>query len=138
MTEPMDGTADSLVVFGITGDLGRRMTLPALYRLERSGDLPCDVIGVGRQERSTDELREMAREAAEDAEGSVDIDVFERFAKRLTYFAADATDPKVYERLAAALGPVRTPVFYLATPPSLFARSSRRSAAPGWRIAPGS
>ena len=27
----------------------------------------------------------------------------------------------MYERLAAALGPVRTPVFYLATPPSLFA-----------------
>ena len=121
MTEPRDGTADSLVVFGITGDLGRRMTLPALYRLERRGALPCDVIGVGRQERTTDELREMARESIEDAEGSVDTEVFDRFAKRLTYYAADATDPQVYERLADTLGPARTPVFYLATPPSLFA-----------------
>ena len=32
----MDTTADALVCFGITGDLGRRMTLPALYRLERA------------------------------------------------------------------------------------------------------
>jgi hypothetical protein len=29
--------ADALVVFGITGDLARRMTLPALYRLSEQG-----------------------------------------------------------------------------------------------------
>ena len=29
--------ADALVVFGITGDLARRMTLPALYRLTEQG-----------------------------------------------------------------------------------------------------
>ncbi|HEX5936105.1 MAG TPA: glucose-6-phosphate dehydrogenase [Actinomycetota bacterium] len=121
MGEPMDGTADSLVVFGITGDLGRRMTLPALYRLERREDLPCDVIGVGRQDRSTDDLREMARESIERAEGSVETEVFDRFSKRLTYLAGDATDAALYERLADGLGPARTPVFYLATPPSLFA-----------------
>lgn len=121
MPEPMDTTADTLVVFGITGDLGRRMTLPALYRLELRGALPCDVIGVGRQERTPDELRAMAREAVERSVGSVDDDAFERLAKRLSYVGADAADPASYERLAEALGAVRRPVFYLATPPSLFA-----------------
>jgi glucose-6-phosphate 1-dehydrogenase len=116
----MDATADALVVFGITGDLGRRKTLPALYRLELRGALPCDVIGVGKQERTSDELRAMAREAVDHAEGSVDEDAFGRFAKRLTYLAADATDPDASVALKEALGDVEHPVFYLATPPTLF------------------
>ena len=33
--------ADILVIFGITGDLARKMTFEALYRLERRGDLDC-------------------------------------------------------------------------------------------------
>ncbi|HWD72887.1 MAG TPA: hypothetical protein VG779_10195, partial [Actinomycetota bacterium] len=32
-------TADVLVIFGITGDLARKMTFRALYRLERRGVL---------------------------------------------------------------------------------------------------
>ncbi|HET9671712.1 MAG TPA: glucose-6-phosphate dehydrogenase [Actinomycetota bacterium] len=121
MTEPRDTTADALVVFGVTGDLGRRMTLPALYRLELRGELPCDVIGVGRQDRTTEDLRAMAREAVEGAGLSVDEDGFSRFARKLTYVAADAADPEGYRRVGEALGRARCPVFYLATPPSLFA-----------------
>ena len=102
--KPTETTADALVCFGITGDLGNRMTLPALYRLELRGALPCDVIGVGRQERPPDQLRAMAREAVEKAEGSVDDEVFERFAERFSYIAADAEDPASYERLREALG----------------------------------
>ncbi len=120
MTEPMDTTADALVVFGISGDLGRRMMIPALYRLELKGALPCDVIGVGRQELTSDEVRAMARESIERAGESIDEDAFERFAKRLSYIVADAADPSSYERLAETLAPARRPVFYLATPPSLF------------------
>ena len=48
--------ADALVAFGITGDLARRMTLPALYRLTQQGLLTCPVIGVGRRPVSGDEL----------------------------------------------------------------------------------
>ena len=33
----MENHADLLVIFGITGDLARRMTFRALYRLERRG-----------------------------------------------------------------------------------------------------
>jgi glucose-6-phosphate 1-dehydrogenase len=121
MTEPMDTTADALVVFGITGDLGRRMTLPALYRLERRGALPCDVVGMGRHEWTTEELRGIAREAIERFEDAFDAAVFDRFAERLTYLSGDATDAAAYEGLAKALAGATRPVFYLATPPSLFA-----------------
>ncbi len=96
------------------------MMIPALYRLERKGALPCDVIGVGRQELTSDEIRAMARESIEHAAESIDEDAFERFAKRLSYIVADAADPSSYERLVEALAPSRRPVFYLATPPSLF------------------
>jgi glucose-6-phosphate 1-dehydrogenase len=121
MKEPMDTTADALVAFGITGDLGRRMTLPALYRLELRDALPCDVIGMGRQDLTSDELRGIAREAIERSEESVDADVFDRFAQRLTYVSGDATDPEAAERLAKALEGATRPMFYLATPPSAFA-----------------
>ena len=40
--------ADVLVIFGITGDLARKMTFEALYKLECRGDLDCRVIGVAR------------------------------------------------------------------------------------------
>jgi glucose-6-phosphate 1-dehydrogenase len=121
MTEPRDATADALVCFGITGDLGRRMTLPALYRLELRGALPCDVIGVGRQALTPDALRALARGSVEKAEETVDESAFERFAKRLSYVSADAADPAAYDPLIEALGDAERPVFYLATPPSLFA-----------------
>ncbi len=39
-------SADALVIFGITGDLARKMTLRSLYRLEKRRLLPTRVIGV--------------------------------------------------------------------------------------------
>ena len=54
-------------------------------------------------------------------EGSIDDEAFEAFAKRLSYLPADATDEAAYRRLAEFLGSSRHPLYYLATPPSLFA-----------------
>src|SRR5690606_12261200 len=42
------GATDALVIFGITGDLAKKMTFRALYRLELRGKLDCPIIGVGR------------------------------------------------------------------------------------------
>jgi glucose-6-phosphate 1-dehydrogenase len=113
--------ADALVVFGITGDLARKMTFPALYRLERRGALTCPVVGIASTELTTDELAEHARKAIEQSGESVDDAVFARFARRLTYLAGDATDPDLYRRLAAPLSRCRHPLYYLVLPPSLFA-----------------
>ncbi|HEX4941627.1 MAG TPA: glucose-6-phosphate dehydrogenase, partial [Actinomycetota bacterium] len=116
----MDRTADALVLFGITGDLARKMTLPALYRLEARDLLPCPVLGVGRREGGQEEIHTRARAAIEEAGESVDAAIFERLADRLRYVAGDVTDPELYTKIADALGGADRPVFYLAIPPSYF------------------
>jgi glucose-6-phosphate 1-dehydrogenase len=112
---------DALVIFGITGDLARKMTFRALYRLERRELLDFPIFGVGRSELDDDTLRERARDAIAEREGEVDEQVFTRFAARLSYVRGDPTDPELHERLRERLADTRRPAFYLETPPSTFA-----------------
>jgi glucose-6-phosphate 1-dehydrogenase len=113
--------ADALVIFGITGDLARKMTFPALYRLERRGALTCPVIGIAPDPLTTGELAQRARQAIEDSDEPPDEAVFFRLARRLTYLVGDATDAQLYKALAVQLSGARRPLYYLAVPPSLFA-----------------
>jgi glucose-6-phosphate 1-dehydrogenase len=113
-------SADVFVAFGITGDLAKVMTLRSLYRLERRGLLTCNIVGVAGDDWTVDDLRERAREAIVDGGETLDPEVFERFAARLSYLAGDFGDPATFERLAAAIKGARTPVFYLEIPPFLF------------------
>ncbi|MFJ1601415.1 glucose-6-phosphate dehydrogenase [Streptomyces sp. NPDC088261] len=119
-TDPA-GVLDTLVVFGITGDLGRKMTLRSLYRLERRGLLDCRVIGVASTDMSTAQLAAYARDAIAATGEPVEDAVFQRFAGRLTYLPGDVMDDALYERLAREIGPGHRPLFYLEMPPSLFA-----------------
>jgi glucose-6-phosphate 1-dehydrogenase len=112
--------ADALVVFGITGDLARRMTFPALYRLTEQGLLTCPVIGVGRRALREDELAEHARDAIAAAEDDVDEKVLSDFLSRLKYVGGDAEGGSLYDRLRDALAGTSAPVFYAATPPATF------------------
>ncbi len=112
--------ADALVVFGITGDLAKKMTLRSLYRLDRRGLLQCPVIGVAAEDWSVDHLRDHARESIVASGENLDEEVFARFAGRLGYVSGDFADPGTYERVASALGEATNPVFYLEIPPSLF------------------
>jgi glucose-6-phosphate 1-dehydrogenase len=112
---------DALVIFGITGDLARRMTFRSLYRLEKRGLLDCPIIGVGRQDWSADHLREHARSSIEATGEQLDDDVFARFARRLDYVSGDTADDDLFERVRDALAGAHVPVFYLEIPPSLFA-----------------
>jgi glucose-6-phosphate 1-dehydrogenase len=114
--------ADALVVFGITGDLAKKMTLRSLYRLERRGLLDLPVVGVAVDDWHVQRLREHAREAIIASGEQLDGQVFERFAKRLSYLSGDFTDPDTYKRLAGELSDSKAPVFYLEIPPSLFGR----------------
>jgi glucose-6-phosphate 1-dehydrogenase len=114
--------ADALVIFGITGDLAKKMTLRSLYRLEQRGLLDCPIIGIAVEDWTVEHLREHARQAIEAAgESSVEENVFHRLAERLSYVSGDFQDDSTYKRLAAALKDAQTRVFYLETPPSLFA-----------------
>jgi glucose-6-phosphate 1-dehydrogenase len=115
------GVADVFIDFGITGDLAKVMTFRSLYRLERRGLLDCPIVGVAADDWTVDELRDHARECIGDCGETIDDEVFERFANRLSYVSGDFADAATYKRIADSVGDVRTPVSYLQIPPSLFA-----------------
>ncbi len=114
------GAADVFVAFGITGDLAKVMTLRSLYRLERRGLLTCPIVGVAAQDWSDDDLRQRAREAIVDGGETLEPEVFDRFAARLSYLSGDFGDAATFERLAGVLKDAKNPVFYLEIPPFLF------------------
>ncbi len=113
-------TSDALAVFGITGDLARKQTFRALYRLERRGMLGVPVIGVASDDMTDDQLRQRARESIEHSSEQFDERVFKRFAERLRYLRGDFSDDQTYSRVAQALHDFQDPTFYLEIPPSLF------------------
>jgi glucose-6-phosphate 1-dehydrogenase len=117
---PTTSPADVLVIFGITGDLAKKMTFKSLYRLERRELLDCPIIGVARRDWSEDELHAHARAAIVDGGETIDETIFTRFAKRLSMVSGNYDDAKTYERLGKAIDGKHTPVFYLEIPPSLF------------------
>jgi glucose-6-phosphate 1-dehydrogenase len=121
LAESGDSASDLLVIFGITGDLARKMTFQALYRLERRELLQCPVLGVASDDIAKEELVNRARKAIADAGEKIDDKVFDRFAHRLSYLRGDVTDPALYAALAERIGSKRDCLYYLEMPPSLFA-----------------
>jgi glucose-6-phosphate 1-dehydrogenase len=113
--------ADVFVIFGISGDLARKMTLRSLYRLERRRLLNCPIVGVAVDPWNTDQLRQHARQAIADGGEPIDEKVFRRFARRLSYVSGDFSQPSTFDAVAKAIGDAKTPVYYLEVPPSLFA-----------------
>src|SRR5436189_5819476 len=109
--------ADVFVIFGITGDLAKVMTFHSLYRLERRGLLNCPILGVAVDDWTAEDLRQRARESIVGCGETIDEEVFERFAKRLSYVAGDFGDPATFEHVASAIGDAKSPVFYLEIPP---------------------
>ena len=114
--------ADALVVFGITGDLAKKMTFRSLYRLEQRGLLTCPVLGVAVDDWGVEQLCKRARESIEATGESIDEQVFDRFAGRLSYVSGDFGEQQTYQRVAEAMGGANNPTFYLEIPPALFAR----------------
>lgn len=122
MTSPATTPADVLVIFGITGDLARKMTFRSLYRMEVRGLLDCPIVGVALDDWSDAALRDHARSAIEGAGETIDATVFARLAARLSMVSGDFGDAATYDRVATAIEGRHTPVFYLEIPPSLFGR----------------
>jgi len=121
MADAAERQSDVLVVFGITGDLAHKMTLPALYRLEAANRLDCPIIGVAREEWSIDKLRQTMRTSVQAVEQQVDEEALERLAARMDYLHGDFADAKLYQDLGERLKGTARPLFYLEIPPSLFA-----------------
>jgi len=126
--------ADVLVLFGITGDLARKLVLPALYRLTERGELTVPIIGVALTDLDTDGLRRHVADCvhkAFDDDGGVDDAALKRMTEHTELVAGDYADPSVFTRLADAIGPDAFAVHYLAVPPSLFGAVADGIAAAG-------
>ena len=111
--------SNALVFFGITGDLAYKKIFPALQALVRRHDLNVPVVGVARSPMTLDQLIDRAR-ASVTEHGGLDEVTFSRLASLLRYVPGDYADPDTYDRLRAALGEAKRPLFYLAIPPSVF------------------
>src|SRR6185503_590046 len=116
------------VIFGATGDLMRRKLLPALRQLIGDGLLPnrCHILGVGRDEKLTDErFRKQARAALAQAGTAQKA---QRWCDAcVDYLGTGAGGAADYERLAARIAEIERRrglrgdrVLYLALPPAAF------------------
>ena len=115
----------TLVLFGATGDLARRMLLPSLYGLDSDGLLPSDlrIIGTARTDLDDAAFREKAEEALKEHLPSdfYSQGIADRFLARLHYVTLDITHPDAFKNLAAAIGdPCHGVGIFLSTAPSLF------------------
>lgn len=111
-----------IVLFGASGDLARKMVLPALYRLDEGGRLQQRIIGVALDDWTDVRFRRHAEASLEAAPDEVEPKARDRFLDRLSYLSGDYTDPSTFRRLAGIVGEGRPCLHYLAVPPSLFQR----------------
>ena len=122
----------TLVLFGASGDLAQRMVVPAIFRLARRGLLSPEfrLIGYARSKMTDDEFRARMRKAVMREAGAGDEAAWADFAARLSYIPAEyeGDDLQGYAELARRVemfdrgtGAGARRLFYLATPPALFA-----------------
>ena len=126
------GVSDRLVIFGISGDLAYKMTLPSLYRLERRGLLTVPVVGVAFQDWGMSGLTDRARAAiTENADEPFDEKVFASLMARMSYVSGDFADADLYTAVGKAIAGAEAPCFYLEIPPNLFATVAKGLAGAG-------
>lgn len=121
--------SDALLLFGITGDLSRRMLLPSLFKLDADELLPEDlrILGAAREALNDELLRDLTREVLSPltADGRYSEAQVERFLERLHYVAVDLADADTFEQLRICLEerPPRALAILLSTPPNMFERA---------------
>lgn len=123
MAKKRAGEADVLCWFGCTGDLGHKMTFPALYGMARHGHLTVPIIGVAYSNWTLDDLKERCRDSIETHGGGItDAAAFDHLINSLHYVDGDYSDPATFQELRKQLDGVgaKAPAHYLAIPPSLF------------------
>jgi len=114
----------NIVIVGGEGDLAFRKLYPALYSLHKENLLAecTKIVGFGRGKFTRQEFIDNIRSWTQNSDyvGGVDDQKWADFCERIVHFVGDATDPGDLKRLREELGPNEI-VFYLSTPPSIFA-----------------
>ncbi|MEO8348031.1 MAG: glucose-6-phosphate dehydrogenase, partial [Acidobacteriota bacterium] len=115
----------TLVIFGASGDLTRRLLAPAIAHLYRDGAISPDfaVVGLARTPYGDEEFRRRLEEGAREFTPTTQGRPGELPAI-VRYAAGDFGDPALYSRLKQILDEMegarqghRNRIFYLATPP---------------------
>ena len=137
-----------LVILGASGDLTKRLLMPALYNLACEGLLPeaFAVVGMSLTNLTTAEFRERQRReiAAFTTRKTLDDDRWRWLESRLHYSPGDFADPAAYDRLMRLVlevgrdcGAAGNTLLYLAISPDFFAEVNRRLDAAGFTRMPG-
>jgi len=125
---------DTLVILGATGDLTKRLLMPALFRLHCLGltdDL--EIVGYAMQKWSEKRFKEHIHKALKSFAEDFKTRQWDRFSQRLSYVAGKL-EPDQLGSLDAKIGP-RT-LFYLALPPALFGPAAQALGEAGFAKAP--
>ncbi len=120
-----------MIIFGATGDLAKRKLFPSICNLAQDGYISDNfaILGVGRQEMSSEEFRRQALENLKEFDGDgLDKKSTNWFAERVFYTGGDFNDDEklfsdITERLREICANLDIPenyLFYMAIPPSLF------------------
>ena len=128
----------AMVIFGANGDLTKRLIIPALYNLTRSGLLPQPfaLIGVDHNDISAatwskqlhDFLEETIKQGGGEFEATaLNDDTWNTLASAMSYVAGDFNDPGLFEKLKKHLDQRNDKeqlqgyaLFYLAVPDRFF------------------
>jgi glucose-6-phosphate 1-dehydrogenase len=121
----------SFVVFGASGDLTHRLLVPALYNLAATGLLPeaFALIGCARSEMSDEAFRDdLAKSLPKFATRKVDPAIAKKLLSCVAYVQGEPSDRQTYDRIGKALARIERErdthgnrLFYMATPPTVFA-----------------
>jgi glucose-6-phosphate 1-dehydrogenase len=119
-------SADSLLLFGATGDLAQRMLLPSLFALHSDGLIPSQLVMLctADGELTSDDFRSLVGATVErylPAERHRPGTAWD-FLKQLRYVQLDASQPESFGVLSRTLGNggERKTAIFLSTAPSLF------------------
>ena len=122
----------TIVLFGAAGDLVKRMLMPAMWNLRLEDILPTNygIVGFSRAPYSNDEFRAQMKDAIDQFahSGPAKDPLWSDFAQHLTYVRGDFGDNRAFKKLRAQLdendkqlGTRANRLYYLSTPPSVFA-----------------
>ncbi|MFY9664033.1 MAG: glucose-6-phosphate dehydrogenase [Candidatus Cybelea sp.] len=122
----------SIVFFGASGDLFKRMLLPAVYSMHLNGTLPTDfaLVGFARTPYTDDKFREYCHQQLDlfmPADSKPQGPMWDDFARRISYITADFNNTQHFVDLKNRLAKndqefatAGNHLFYLSTPPSVF------------------
>ncbi len=121
----------TIVIFGASGDLTKRKLMPALYNLAVERHLSrIAIVGTSRSEITDEAFRASMREGVEkySRQRPIDRDLWGSMEPAIYYQSGGFDDPQAFLRLRARLeqlekhhGLPGNRLFYLSTPPSVFA-----------------